>query len=110
MAYLFLMPANRIGHRMLGIGELEIPRGIITLSVFAPLSPLYPKEPVKLDPLWAGLCLVGAALFISAIAWVTAALPAPPSRADLAIAPLAHCHFRTCDWHFLIWVQGGPVT
>lgn len=64
LEYLFQVPANRIGHRVLGIGELKILQEIITLSVFVPFSLLYLKEPLKLDYLWAGLCLVGAAFFI----------------------------------------------
>ncbi len=62
--YLFQVPANRIGYRILSVGELKILQEIITLSLFVPFSLLYLKEPLKLDYLWAGLCLVGAAFFI----------------------------------------------
>lgn len=62
--YLFQVPANRIGYRVLSVGELKILQEIITLSLFVPFSLLYLKEPLKLDYLWAGLCLVGAAFFI----------------------------------------------
>lgn len=64
LEYLFQVPANRIGHRVLSIGELKILQEVITLSVFVPFALLYLKEPLKLDYLWAGLCLVGAAFFI----------------------------------------------
>jgi len=61
--YLFQVPANRIGYTVLSVGELKIIQEVITLSVFVPFAVLYLKEPLKLDYLWAGLCLVGAAFF-----------------------------------------------
>ncbi len=62
--YLFHVPANRIGYTMLSIGQLKILQEIITLSVFVPFALLYLKEPLKLDYLWAALCILGAAYFI----------------------------------------------
>lgn len=62
--YLLQVPANRIGHTQLTIGQLKILQEIITLSVFVPIAAVYLREPVKLDYLWAGLCLCGAAFFI----------------------------------------------
>jgi len=62
--YLFQVPANRIGYTTLNIGQLKILQEVITLSVFVPFSVLYLKEPLKLDYLWAGLCLVGAVFFM----------------------------------------------
>ncbi|MGB5097144.1 MAG: DMT family protein [Porticoccaceae bacterium] len=62
--YLFQVPANRIGYTVLSVGELKIIQEIITLSVFVPFAVLYLKEPLKLDYLWAGLCLVGAVFFM----------------------------------------------
>ncbi|MCB1650162.1 MAG: DMT family protein [Pseudomonadales bacterium] len=62
--YLFQVPANRIGYSVLSVGQLKILQEVITLSVFVPFSVLYLKEPLKLDYLWAGLCLVGAAFFM----------------------------------------------
>ena len=62
--YLLQVPANRIGYTVLSVGELKIVQEIITLSVFVPFSLLYLKEPLKLDYLWAGLCLVGAVYFM----------------------------------------------
>lgn len=62
--YLFQVPANRIGYTVLSVGELKIIQEVITLSVFVPFSILYLKEPLKLDYLWAGLCLVGAVYFM----------------------------------------------
>lgn len=64
LEYLFQVPANRIGHTVLSVGELKILQEIITLSVFVPFSVFYLKETPKLDYLWAGLCLVGAAYFV----------------------------------------------
>lgn len=62
--YLFQVPANRIGYNSLTIGQLKVMQEVITLSVFAPFSVMYLKEPLKLDYLWAGLCLVAAAFFM----------------------------------------------
>ena len=58
------MPANRIGHAVLSVGELKILQEVFSLSVFVPFAALYLKEPLKLDHLWAGLCLLGAAFFM----------------------------------------------
>lgn len=62
--YLFQVPANRIGYTALSVGQLKIMQEVISLSVFVPFSVMYLKEPLKLDYLWAGICLVGAAYFI----------------------------------------------
>ena len=62
--YLFQVPANRIGHEELSLSKLKILQEVITLSVFVPFSLLYMREPIKLNFLWAGLCLLGAVFFI----------------------------------------------
>jgi len=62
--YLLQVPANRIGYAQMNIAQLKILQEIITLSVFVPIATLYLREPVKLDYLWAGLCLCGAAYFM----------------------------------------------
>ena len=62
--YLFQVPANRIGYSVLSVGQLKIIQEVITLTVFVPFSLLYLKEPLKLDYLWAGLCLLGAVFFM----------------------------------------------
>lgn len=62
--YLLQVPANRIGFTALSLGQLKIMQEVITLSVFVPFALLYMHEPLKLDYLWAGLCLLGAAYFI----------------------------------------------
>ncbi|MDH5572054.1 MAG: DMT family protein [Gammaproteobacteria bacterium] len=64
LEYLFQVPANRIGFTVLSVGQLKIIQEIITLTVFVPFSVMYLKEPLKLDYLWAGICLVGAAYFM----------------------------------------------
>lgn len=64
LEYMFQVPANRIGYDVLTIGQLKIMQEVITLSVFVPFSVLYLKESLKLDYLWAGLCLVGAVYFM----------------------------------------------
>ena len=62
--YAFQVPANRIGYSLLSVGQLKILQEVITLSVFVPFSFLYLKEPLKLDYLWAGICLLGAVFFM----------------------------------------------
>ena len=62
--YLFQVPANRIGYASLSLSQLKILQEVITLSVFVPFAVLYMGSPLKLDYLWAGLCLVGAVYFI----------------------------------------------
>jgi hypothetical protein len=62
--YLLQVPANRIGYGTLSLPQLKIMQEVITLSVFAPFSIWYMNQPLKLDHLWAGLCLVGAVYFI----------------------------------------------
>jgi uncharacterized protein (DUF486 family) len=62
--YMLQVPANRGGYTELSLGQLKILQEVITLSVFVPFAVLYMREPLKLDYLWAGLCLVGAVYFI----------------------------------------------
>ena len=64
--YLLQVPANRIGHQQAGfsVGQLKIMQEVITLVVFVPFAVFFLKEPLKLDYLWAALCMVGAVYFI----------------------------------------------
>jgi len=62
--YLLQVPANRIGYTQLSLPQLKILQEVITLSIFVPFATLYMDQPVKLDYLWAGLCLLGAVYFI----------------------------------------------
>jgi len=62
--YLLQVPANRIGYTELSLSQLKIMQEIITLSVFVPFAVFYMRQPLKLDYLWAGLCLLGAVYFI----------------------------------------------
>ena len=63
--YLLQVPANRIGYAGgLGLAQLKIMQEVITLAVFVPFALLFMNQPLKLDFLWAGLCLVGAVYFI----------------------------------------------
>lgn len=62
--YLLQVPANRTGFTVLSLGQLKIIQEVITLAVFVPFAWLYMKEPLKLDYLWAGLCLLGAVFFV----------------------------------------------
>jgi uncharacterized protein (DUF486 family) len=62
--YLLQVPANRIGFTVMSVGQLKILQEVITLGVFVPFAFYYLKEPLKLDYLWAGLCLLGAVFFM----------------------------------------------
>ncbi len=62
--YLLQVPANRIGYSALTVGQLKVMQEVITLTVFVPFALFYLKEPLKLDYLWAGLCLLGAVYFM----------------------------------------------
>jgi uncharacterized protein (DUF486 family) len=62
--YLLQVPANRIGYTALSLAQLKIVQEVITLLVFAPFAVIYMKQPIKLDYLWAALCLVGAVYFV----------------------------------------------
>ena len=62
--YLLQVPANRLGFGSLDLGQLKVLQEVITLAVFVPFAVLYMKQPVRLDFLWAGLCLLGAVYFM----------------------------------------------
>ncbi len=62
--YLLQVPANRIGYTAYSLGQLKILQEVITLAVFVPFAVLYMKEQLRLDFLWAGLCIMGAVYFI----------------------------------------------
>ena len=62
--YLLQVPANRIGHQVMNVGQLKILQECIALSVFIPFSILYMKEKPSMDYVWAGLCILGAAFFM----------------------------------------------
>jgi uncharacterized protein len=64
--YLLQVPANRIGFQQAGfsVAQLKIVQEVITLGVFMPFAVMYLDQPVKLDYLWAGLCMVGAVYFM----------------------------------------------
>ena len=62
--YLLQVPANRIGYTVMSLAQLKIMQEAITLTVFVPFAIVYMKQPIKLDFLWAALCLMGAVYFI----------------------------------------------
>ena len=62
--YLLQVPANRIGYTTMSLSQLKVLQDVITLIVFIPFALLYMRQPIKLDYLWAGLCLVGAVYFV----------------------------------------------
>jgi hypothetical protein len=62
--YMFQVPANRIGFTVMSVAQLKILQEVITLSVFVPFAVFYMQQPLKLDFLWAGLCLMGAVYFM----------------------------------------------
>ena len=67
--YLLQVPGNRIGHTVMSVAQLKILQEAITLTVFVPFAFFYLKEPLKLDYLWAGLCILGAVFFIFRSRW-----------------------------------------
>jgi uncharacterized protein len=62
--YLLQVPANRLGYTALDLPQLKILQEVIALGVFMPFAVLYMKQPLKLDFLYAGLCLLGAVYFM----------------------------------------------
>lgn len=62
--YVLQVPANRIGFGALSLPQLKVMQEAITLLVFVPFAVLYMRQPVRLDFLWAALCLVGAVYFV----------------------------------------------
>jgi len=62
--YLLQVPANRIGYTELSLAQLKILQEVVTLTVFAPFAIFYMNQPIKLDYLWAGFCMMGAVYFV----------------------------------------------
>ena len=62
--YLLQVPANRIGAEQFTLAQLKIMQEVITLAVFVPFAVYYMNQPMKLDFLWAGICLLGAVYFV----------------------------------------------
>jgi len=62
--YVLQVPANRIGYTVMTLPQLKILQEVITLSVFVPFALLYMNQPLRLDYLWAALCILGAVYFI----------------------------------------------
>ena len=62
--YLLQVPANRIGYTVFTLGQLKILQEAIALTAFVPFAVLSMKQPLKLDYLWAALCICGAVFFM----------------------------------------------
>ena len=62
--YTLMVPANRIGFKVMSLAQLKILQEVITLSIFVPFAILYMGEPLKLDYLWAAICVLGAVYFV----------------------------------------------
>jgi uncharacterized protein len=62
--YMLQVPGNRIGYTVLSVGQLKLIQEVITLVVFVPFAVFYLREPLKLDYLWAALCILGAVYFV----------------------------------------------
>jgi uncharacterized protein (DUF486 family) len=62
--YVLQVPANRIGYTQMSLPQLKVLQEVITLSVFVPFAAFYMQKPVKLDYIWAGLCMLGAVYFV----------------------------------------------
>jgi uncharacterized protein (DUF486 family) len=70
--YMLQVPGNRIGYQVFSVAQLKILQEAITLTVFVPFALFYLKEPLKLDYLWAALCILGAVYFIFRSRWAGA--------------------------------------
>jgi hypothetical protein len=70
--YMLQVPGNRLGHTVLSVAQLKILQEVITLTVFVPFALLYLREPLKLDYLWAAMCLLGAVYFVFRGMWAGA--------------------------------------
>ena len=68
--YMLQVPANRIGYTVASVAQLKILQEVISLTVFVPFVFFYLKEPLKLDYLWAALCILGAVFFMFRSRWV----------------------------------------
>ena len=62
--YLLQVPANRVGYTALSLGQLKIMQEAITLAVFVPFAVIYMRQPLRMDFVWAALCLCGAVYFV----------------------------------------------
>jgi uncharacterized protein (DUF486 family) len=62
--YLLQVPANRIGYTVMSLAQLKIMQEAITLTVFVPFAVLYMRQPLKLDYVWAALCIAAAVYFV----------------------------------------------
>jgi len=62
--YVLQVPANRIGYTTMSLSQLKVLQEVITLVVFVPFAFYYMRQPLKLDYLWAGCCLLGAVYFV----------------------------------------------
>lgn len=70
--YMLQVPGNRIGYSMLSVAQLKILQEAITLTVFVPFALFYLREPLKMDYLWAAMCILGAVYFIFRSRWAGA--------------------------------------
>ena len=64
LEYMFMVPANRIGSEAYSVAQLKILQEAISLTLFVPFSLMYLRQPLKMDFLWAGLCICGAVFFM----------------------------------------------
>ncbi len=62
--YLLQVPANRVGHSVMSVGQLKMLQEVIALTVFVPFSVFYLKERISVNYLWAALCICGAVFFV----------------------------------------------
>ncbi|HTE15315.1 MAG TPA: DMT family protein [Burkholderiales bacterium] len=62
--YLIQVPANRIGFSVMNLAQLKILQEVITLVVFVPFAVFFMGEQIKINYLYAALCLMGAVYFI----------------------------------------------
>ena len=108
--YLLQVPANRIGYTVMNVGQLKTLQEIITLSVFVPFAYYYLRDPMKLDYLWASLCMLGAVFSCSRESWraYDVADREPSAHAILNLLPI--CKSRDlCALPLFIAISTSPL-
>jgi uncharacterized protein (DUF486 family) len=94
--YLLQVPANRIGYTALTLPQLKMLQEVITLAVFVPFAVFYMKQPVKLDYLWASLCILGAVYFMfRGYRVARATTPSSRSNGSTCCAARRRCRHRS---------------
>jgi len=63
--YSLMIPATKLlAQQGLAVGQMKITQEVVTLLVFVPFMIFMFKQPLRLDYLWAALCLCGCIYFV----------------------------------------------